>query len=74
MCEEEMCLLCLIFLYLNVCCTCRSSMSTNSMLRSRIMEKGQIQSTFIISNSKGLSEIIRDIRTSTYQVCRIKEK
>ena len=28
----------------------------------------------MISNSKGLSEILRDIRTSTYQNCRIEEK
>ena len=27
----------------------------------------QIQSTLVISNSKGLTEILRDIRTSTYQ-------
>ena len=33
-----------------------------------------IQSTLVISNSKGLSEILRDIRTSTYQICRIEEK
>ena len=33
-----------------------------------------VQSTLVISNSKGLSEILRDILTSTYQVCRIKEK
>ena len=33
-----------------------------------------IQSTLVISNSKGLSEILRDIRTSTYQSCRIEEK
>ena len=33
-----------------------------------------IQSTLVISNSKGLSEILRDIRSSTYQVCRIVEK
>ena len=26
-----------------------------------------IQSTLVISNSKGLTEILRDIRTSTYQ-------
>ena len=32
-----------------------------------------IQSTLIISNSKELSEILRDIRTSTYQICRIEE-
>ena len=34
----------------------------------------EIQSTLVISNSKGLSEILRDIRSSTYQVCRIEEK
>ena len=33
-----------------------------------------IQSTLVISNVKGLSEILRDIRTSTYQICRIEEK
>ena len=34
----------------------------------------KVQSTLVISNSKGLSEILRDIRTSTYQICRIEEK
>ena len=34
----------------------------------------KIQSTLVILNSKGLSEILRDIRTSTYQICRIEEK
>ena len=34
----------------------------------------KIQSNLIISNSKGLSEILRDIRTSTYQICRVQEK
>ena len=34
-----------------------------------------LQSTLIISDSKeGLFEILRDIRTSTYQVCRIEDK
>ena len=33
-----------------------------------------IESTLVISNSKGLFEILRDIRTSTYQICRIEEK
>ena len=33
-----------------------------------------IQSTLVVSNSKGLSETLRDIRTSTYQICRIEEK
>ena len=34
----------------------------------------EVQSTLVISNSKGLPEILRDIRTSTYQICRIEEK
>ena len=34
----------------------------------------EVQSTLVISNSKGLFEILRDIRTSTYQSCRIEEK
>ena len=33
-----------------------------------------IQSTLVISKSNGFSEIHRDIRTSTYQICRIEEK
>ena len=33
-----------------------------------------IQSTLVISNPKELSEILRDIRTLTYQTCRIEEK
>ena len=32
-----------------------------------------VQSTFIISKSKGPSETLRDIRTSTYQMSRIEE-
>ena len=34
----------------------------------------EIQSTLVISNSKELSEILRDSLTSTYQICRIEEK
>ena len=33
-----------------------------------------IQSTLVILNSKGPSEILRDSHTSTYQICRIDEK
>ena len=33
----------------------------------------RIQSTLVISKSKGPSETLRDIRTSTYQICRIDE-
>ena len=32
-----------------------------------------IQSTLAISKSKGLSETLQDIRTSTYQMCKIEE-
>ena len=32
----------------------------------------EIQSTLVISKSKGPSEILPDIRTSTYQICRIE--
>ena len=33
----------------------------------------QVQSTLVISKSKGPSEILRDIHTSTYQMCRTEE-
>ena len=32
-----------------------------------------LQSTLVISNSRGLSETLRDIRTSKYQSCRSEE-
>ena len=41
---------------------------------SRAMTKKYIQSTLIISKSKGLSEILQDIRTSTYHICTIEIK
>ena len=34
----------------------------------------KIQSTLVISKSKGPSKTVRDIRTSTYQICSIEEK
>ena len=34
----------------------------------------KIQSTLVISKSKGPSKILRDICTSTYQTCSIEEK
>ena len=33
-----------------------------------------VQSTLVISNSKGLSETLRDINTSTYQIFRIEKQ
>ena len=32
-----------------------------------------VQSTLVISKSKGLYETLRDIRTSTYQICGTEE-
>ena len=40
----------------------------------KIIPELHVQSTLIISNSKGLSKILRDIHTSTYQICRVQEK
>ena len=37
------------------------------------MQRLIIQSTLVISKSKGPSEILRDIRTPTYQMCRTEE-
>ena len=34
----------------------------------------KIQSTLVISKSKGPSKTVRDIRMSTYQICSIEEK
>ena len=34
---------------------------------------GKTQPTLVISNSKGLYETLRDIRTSTYQICGTEE-
>ena len=34
----------------------------------------KVLSTLVISKSRGLSEILRYIRTSTYQICRMEEK
>ena len=33
----------------------------------------ELQSTLVISNSKGLYETLRDIRASTYQICGTEE-
>ena len=42
--------------------------------RIKFMRFLEIQSTLVISKSKGPSETVRDIRTSTYQICSIEEK
>ena len=43
------------------------------LLKIRLLLK-KIQSTLVISKSKGPSKTVRDIRTSTYQICSIEEK
>ena len=40
----------------------------------KIPYSNQLQSTLVISKSKGLSEIHRDICTLTYQICKTEEK
>ena len=47
-----------------------AELSSNTPLAQSDMifdHQSQIQSTLVISISKGLNEILRDIRTSTYQ-------
>ena len=36
--------------------------------------ESKVQSTLVISKSKGPSKTVRDIRTSTYQICSVEEK
>ena len=38
------------------------------------LQKAKLQSIPVISKSKVPSEILRDVRSSTYQICRIEEK
>ena len=48
----------------------KSGMSNTMHISAACIEHAQldqIQSILVISNSKGLTEILRDIRTSTYQ-------
>ena len=47
---------------------------TFSMLGKNVSRRHfKIKSTLAISKSKRLSEILRDIRTSIYQICRIEK-
>ena len=50
-------------------------LSTDKLdINGRFIMSIHVQSTLVMSNSKGLSEILRDIRSSTYQICRIEEE
>ena len=55
---------------LDVWCILGSCYGRPSSLSER---KERIQSTLVISKSMGPSETLRDIRSSTYQMCRIEE-
>ena len=43
------------------------------LLQTFMVSDTDIQSTLVISKSKGPSEALRDIRTSTYQIFRTEE-
>ena len=49
-------------------------MSKGHGVKKRLRLEFQIQSTLVISKSKGPSKTLRDIRTSTYQNCSTEEK
>ena len=53
-------------------CTYFCQQLTTALLES-VEGETEVQSTLIISKSKGSSETLRDIRISTYQICRIEE-
>ena len=55
-------------------CKRLGSSMTNVLHTWKPKKKKNIQSTLVISKSKGLSKILRDIRTSTNQICRNEEK
>ena len=44
------------------------------ILEGLLSGKYKVQSTPVISKSKGPSKILRDIRSSTYEICRTEEK
>ena len=64
----------IIYSNLDFCQSCHYDVNAWCASKRRSFYGRAVQSTLVISNSKGLSEILRDIRTSTYQICRIEEK
>ena len=48
--------------------------AVNLIVSWKEFKASKIQSTLVISNSKGLYETLRDIRSSTYQIYRTEEK
>ena len=52
---------------------CNGNVSPVKILSPKNFQTFEIQSTLVISNSKGPYEILQDIRTSTYQICGTEE-
>ena len=50
----------------------QSTLDSSNILKCPLLSNN-IQSTLAISKSKGPSELLRDIRTLTYQICRVEE-
>ena len=57
---------------LNFYCSC--DVCSKIFIRADCLQRHKLQSTLVISKSKGPSKTVRDIRTSTYQICSIEEK
>ena len=68
------CLLLLLFFFLFFCLCLTPYNLVGSAVPRLSYTNFKIQSTLVISNFKGLSEILRDIRTSIYQIFRVQEK
>ena len=51
----------------NICLDCHLPRAIGMLLVACYMQENNIQLTLVISNSKELTETLRDIRTSTYQ-------
>ena len=58
--------------YLKITSYCRKN-NLREMSNPVFWENKKSKSTFVISKSKGLSETLRNIRTSTYQICGTEE-
>ena len=67
---RELCLSYNVLVSLNIC---RAVLSFRA-IRKDPSHTSPIQSTLVISKSKGPSKTLRDIRISTYQICSTEEK
>ena len=71
-----MCIVCLAYNSPGKSCLIFSAKQTikQKKKKKKKEKEKEIQSTLFISKPKGLSEILGDIRSSTYQICSIEEK